>query len=1109
MKHHSLAALLGLSAAAFSQAPAKITYTDHISPLFRNSCTNCHNPDKKKAGLDLTTYEGTMAGGESGPAVKPGNGEGSLMYKLAAHLDEPKMPPKGDKLSDAELKLLKDWIAGFALENANSKPAQVAANKVDVAVVSLTKPDGPPPMPGDLPLEPFGHARGNTAVMAMAASPWAPLVAIGGQKQVFLYNTQTSEPLGVLAFPEGYPNVLHFSRNAKLLLAAGGLGGKLGKVVLWDVATGERAGVVGNEADAVLAADISPDHQFVALGGPEKRVKIYQTKDGKMTSLIKKHTDWVTAIAYSPDGRYLATADRNGGVEIWESGAEPKPFNTLAGHKAACTALAFMPGVLASASEDGKVILWNVKEGTEIKSWTAHAGGVQWVEFSPDGRIATCGRDKVAKVWDQTGKLLATTEAFNDLATRCTLNNDRVIAADWTGEIRVFGLDGKRIGALSANPPGIVEQLATAQKSLDEATTALPGLQKNVTDLEAKVKAEQEAAAAKLKADLAAAETRKVEAAKQLETIKAAPGAAEQAVATATADAAAAKDAMAKAEAALNEKKKASAAPVADAGKAAEVAAAKQHFDELTAQMAKLREARAKFAEGSPDYAKADGPVQALKPEVTKAEAALAAAQAKVGTAPAANPAEVEAARTAVAEAQKKAEAAKQKIQEAQQALAKAKGAAPKQIADAEKAIAAVDAEIAKLKNPAATAPAPAPAPVAAKPADNGKVAELETRLQKLTAGLAALREARAKFGEGTPEYAKADEAVQTRKAQIARTDEALTAARGSTPPPAAPAPAPAPAGTETEKALANAKAELEAANGRIAAARTGLQRWKHAQMYQTVFDARQAVTEKQAKYEELVGNAKDAFRQVELAKQGLIDGQKLLTDGPKLVADKEALVAEAKKADDALTATLTTAEKAVADKKAQIPDKAKIEAEIADLDKQVSALVADREKLKEERAKVTQGTPEFTALQGKREALRNKLTPLEAALGAAREKLTVGGPVPPDLVEAVKKAQLDRKLAHEKVTSAEKAVADVKKAQEDAKKQLPELKARIPQMQADAVKVKAESEKAAAVLAKELQKAKAEADSLRAQFEASKKSASAAAPQPLELVRSDAPGKK
>ena len=151
--------------AAPTLAQDKITYVDHVLPIFRNSCNNCHNPDKKKAGLDLTTYGATMAGSENGPILKPGQADGSLLFKVCAQTEEPKMPPKGDKLTDAELALMKNWIAGFALETATSKPAAVQ-NQVTLAAVSLTKPDGPPPMPGDLPLEPFVRPKANTAITA-------------------------------------------------------------------------------------------------------------------------------------------------------------------------------------------------------------------------------------------------------------------------------------------------------------------------------------------------------------------------------------------------------------------------------------------------------------------------------------------------------------------------------------------------------------------------------------------------------------------------------------------------------------------------------------------------------------------------------------------------------------------------------------------------------------------------------------------------------------------------------------------------------------------------------------------------------------------------------
>lgn len=471
-KSKALTALVTLSVQIPGvQAQEKINFNDHVMPIFRNACLNCHNPDKKKAGLDLSTYEATIQGGENGKILASGNAANSLLFKCVKQTEEPKMPPKGDKLSDAEIGVIEKWIAGQLLESANGKVVAVASNNVQVAAVSLERPAGPAPMPGDLPLEPFVRPGRRSAVVSLAASPWAPLAAVGGAKQVVLYHTETGEPLGVLPFPEGFPSIIRFSRNGQLLLTGGGMGGKSGKVVLWDVKTGERVASVGNEFDQVLGADLSPDQQYVALGGPSKLVKIYSTKDGKLLHTMKKHTDWVTAVAFSPDGRYLASADRNGGIELWE-GATGKEYNTLPGHKAMVTSLSFLTGVLASSSEDGTVKLWDAKESKEIRSWTAHPGGAAWVDFTPDGRLASCGRDKIAKAWDQTGKLLGQTPAFGDIALRAALQGDRVIAGDWSGEVRLCTLSGQKLAELSPNPVTVSENLAQARKRLADAEAA-------------------------------------------------------------------------------------------------------------------------------------------------------------------------------------------------------------------------------------------------------------------------------------------------------------------------------------------------------------------------------------------------------------------------------------------------------------------------------------------------------------------------------------------------------------------------------------------------------------------------------------------------------------
>ena len=54
-KIKSVALSLGLIAAGQLFAADKVTYQDQILPIFRNKCLKCHNADKMKADLDLST----------------------------------------------------------------------------------------------------------------------------------------------------------------------------------------------------------------------------------------------------------------------------------------------------------------------------------------------------------------------------------------------------------------------------------------------------------------------------------------------------------------------------------------------------------------------------------------------------------------------------------------------------------------------------------------------------------------------------------------------------------------------------------------------------------------------------------------------------------------------------------------------------------------------------------------------------------------------------------------------------------------------------------------------------------------------------------------------
>ena len=77
-------------------------------------------------------------------------------------------------------------------------------------------------MPEGLSVVPVKETARAHPVTAMAASPWAPLVAIAGHGRIYLYNLTTRQAAGELAFPEGVPYVLRFSRDGATLLAGAG-----------------------------------------------------------------------------------------------------------------------------------------------------------------------------------------------------------------------------------------------------------------------------------------------------------------------------------------------------------------------------------------------------------------------------------------------------------------------------------------------------------------------------------------------------------------------------------------------------------------------------------------------------------------------------------------------------------------------------------------------------------------------------------------------------------------------------------------------------------------------------------------------------------------------
>ena len=96
----------------------KNVYYDYVHPILEKKCNECHNENKIKGKLRMDTHELLLAGakGSDFPTVVPGNAEESeMIVRVELPSDEDDfMPPKGDPLTQEEIKLLKLWIAAGA-----------------------------------------------------------------------------------------------------------------------------------------------------------------------------------------------------------------------------------------------------------------------------------------------------------------------------------------------------------------------------------------------------------------------------------------------------------------------------------------------------------------------------------------------------------------------------------------------------------------------------------------------------------------------------------------------------------------------------------------------------------------------------------------------------------------------------------------------------------------------------------------------------------------------------------------------------------------------------------------------------------------------------------
>ena len=235
-------------------------------------------------------------------------------------------------------------------------------------------------------------------VKFVAFTPDGRKILSGGDDGVLrLWEAETGRELAQLEGHGGQINRLAISPDGRR--AASTCWDKTLRV--WDLETGKEAYRVDFEGPTVGVA-YSPDGGKILATSGDHTVRLLEAAGGRELRRFDGYTAWVGEGAFSPDGRTIATGGGlpGGPLRLWDIDGQEELRRVAPGPDAGWS-IAFMPdGRRLLVSEVDQVVLIEVATGRELHRYQGHAGQIDCLRISPDGRrFLTAGADKTVRLW--------------------------------------------------------------------------------------------------------------------------------------------------------------------------------------------------------------------------------------------------------------------------------------------------------------------------------------------------------------------------------------------------------------------------------------------------------------------------------------------------------------------------------------------------------------------------------------------------------------------------------------------------------------------------------------------------------------------------------------
>lgn len=262
-------------------------------------------------------------------------------------------------------------------------------------------------LPSVIPNSDVTILEGHTSeVFVCAWSPTGSLLASGsGDSTARIWTNGDGELMSTLTKHKGPIFSLKWNKKGDYLLS-----GSVDKTaIVWDIKTGEWKQQFEFHAAPTLDVDWRNNVSF-ATCSTDNMIYVCKVGDNRPVKTFVGHQGEVNAIKWDPTGTLLASCSDDSTAKIW-SVKQDTCLHDLKEHTKEIYTIRWSPTgpgtnnpnqplVLASASFDSTIKLWDVETGSLLHSLVAHGDPVYSVAFSPNGEYLASGSlDKCMHIW--------------------------------------------------------------------------------------------------------------------------------------------------------------------------------------------------------------------------------------------------------------------------------------------------------------------------------------------------------------------------------------------------------------------------------------------------------------------------------------------------------------------------------------------------------------------------------------------------------------------------------------------------------------------------------------------------------------------------------------